>query len=311
MAVGNSKTIQRKSSAKRPIQAKRPAARRVQARPSEFNRILRENLHWLVLGLAAIGCGLLLFYGYQRAVASSFFAVKRVDVAGAINVERGAVEQIVRGNSDKTGVWNADLERSQKEIEAIAWVKTAVVSRVLPDGLRVRIVERTAQAVVKLGSGATVWVDEDARILGEAAGENILPVVLSGWNEDKSPEALKRNQERVKFYLKLIDEWRKTELVSRVSEINLADLQDVGATVRQNDQLIQTQIGSKDFSERLKTILIAVETIAANNNLEMVERVINYDGHPVVSFKNADFNVKTTANKTTTANQPKPSKPIR
>lgn len=311
MAAINSKIIQRKPNAKRPVAAKRPAARRVQERPSEFNRILRENLHWLFLGLAAVGCGVLLFYGYQRAVASSFFAVKRVDVAGTINVEPRAVEQIVRGNADKTGVWNADLNLSRKEIEAIAWVKTAVVSRVLPDGLRVRVTERTPQAVVKLDSGATVWVDEGARVLGEAKNENALPIALLGWNEDKSPEALKRNQERVKFYLKLIDEWRKTELISRVREINLADSQDVGATIEQNGQLIQTQLGGKDFSERLKTVLAVVETVAANNNLETVERVINYDGHPVVSFKNADFRLKTAADKATIKNQPKPSNSTR
>lgn len=293
MAAGNSKAIQRKTNVKRLATGKRPAARRVQERPSAFNQFLRENLHWIFLCIAAILCGVVLFYGYKSAAASEFFALKRVDVAGAANVSPQTIERIVRDAAEKNGVWNADLDDARARIEAIAWVKSAVVSRVLPDGLRVRVVEREPKAVVKLASNLNVWVDEDARVLGEAANKDNSDVVLSGWNEDKSPDAAKRNQERIRLFLKLRDEWRKNEIISRVKTINLADLQDIGANVEHGEQQIAVQLGSKDLSERLKTALGALDNIAANGNAGNVERIINYDGHPVVSFRNADLQSKT------------------
>lgn len=279
----NTKPNARKTGGK--TTAKRPAARRVQKPKSSFARILLQNLQWLFLAGAAVVIGVLLFVGYQRTTASEFFALKRVDVSGAQRASVETIEKTVRAMTAKTGVWNADLPMIQNEIEQISWVKTAAVSRVLPDGLRVRVTEREPKAVVRLNSGDKVWVDDEARILGEVKqGENA-PFVIQGWNEAKDNEATRKNQDRLRLYQKMLDEWRKAEVANQVTAVNLADLQDVEVTVQQTDATIQIQIGNQNFGERLKTALTQIENLKNNDGLEQVERIIVYDRTPVVRMK--------------------------
>jgi hypothetical protein len=63
----------------------------------------------------------------------------------------------------------------------------AVVTRVLPDGIRVRITEREPKAVVRNAAGRFIWVDDDAVYLGEMSPTDQMPAFfLRGWNEDNS-----------------------------------------------------------------------------------------------------------------------------
>lgn len=260
----------------------------MQSPPSRFAVFLRENLHWFFLCLAAVLIGVVLFVGYQRAAASSFFDVKRVDVAGAIHTKAEQIEKNVRALVADSGVWNADLDEIKKQIEQSTWVKSATVSRVLPDGLRVRVVERTPQAIVKLASGAKVWVDDEARILGDASADTTDSfIALQGWNESRDPEAARRNQDRLRLFLKLQNEFRASELAARITAIDLTDAQDVVAVSEQNNRVVEVNLGNKDFSGRLKTALDVVNEREELKNAERV-KVINYDGHPVVSVKNGD-----------------------
>jgi cell division septal protein FtsQ len=163
--------------------------------------------------------GFLSFMGYRTATASAFFDVKRIDVRGTNRASKDDIERIVRQFSEKTGVWNADLKAIKTDVEKITLIKTAVVSRVLPDGLRVNVTERTPKAVVRLDAG-DFWADEESVILGEVGkDETRPPFVLRGWDEAKNEKAAKDNRERVKIYLKMITEWQDYELARRVRRL--------------------------------------------------------------------------------------------
>ena len=72
-------------------------------------------------------------------------------------------------------------------------MRTAVVSRVLPDGIRVRISERVPRAVVRTAAGRFRWVDEDAVMLGEMLPTDQIPsFFLRGLNEEDSETAAER-----------------------------------------------------------------------------------------------------------------------
>src|SRR6185436_8309525 len=118
------------------------------------------------LGLA-IGAGVLIFAGYRVAASASFFQVRRVEVQGNYRVTSNDIQVLVRKETEKTGVWNTDLKGMTARLERLPWVKTAVVSRVLPDGIRVRISERAPRAVVRTSSERFHWVNKDAVLLGE------------------------------------------------------------------------------------------------------------------------------------------------
>ena len=191
--------------------------------------------------------------GYRTVTASEFFDVKNIDVRGVSRVSKDDVQKIVAANTEKSGVWNADLSDIKARIEkSSSYIKSVAVSRILPDGIRVNIVERIPKAVVRLDSG-DVWVDDEALILG-AVGKNEErpPFVMRGWDFSKTESAPKENQNRVKLYGKMLDEWKEFDLSKRVKELQLNDLDDPKAIVEDSGQIVSIDLGKENFAKRLQ-----------------------------------------------------------
>lgn len=197
--------------------------------------------------------GFLSFMGYRTATASAFFDVKKIEVRGTNRASKDDIERIVRFYSEKSGVWNADLKAIKNDVEKIALVKTVVVSRVLPDSLRVNVTERVPKAVVRTNTG-DFWADDDAIILGEVGKDEVRPpFVLRGWDEAKDEKSAKDNRERVKIYLKMLIEWQDYELSKRVSAVNLADLREPQAIVQDSGETVTIILANEDYKNRLKS----------------------------------------------------------
>lgn len=194
----------------------------------------------------------LLFMGYRTVTASNFFDVKTVDVRGTNRIAKDEIEKIVSRQTEKSGVWNADLTLIKDDVEKLLLVKSAVVSRILPDGLRVNVSERIPRAVVKIGGG-DFWADDDATILGAVIkNESRPPFVMLGWDESRTEKAAKDNQERVKLYLKMFSDWQDFELAKRVSAVNLADLHAPQAIVPDSGETITIFLPKENFGKRLQ-----------------------------------------------------------
>ena len=204
----------------------------------------------------AIVVGILIFAGYRVAASASFFQIRRVEVQGASRVSGDEIQALVRKDVEKTGVWRADLTGMNARLERLPWVRTAVVSRVLPDGIRVRIVERVPRAVVRTASGRFRWVDDDAVLLGEMLPTDQMPAFfLRGLNEDDPEGARKENRERVAKFLELQHDWDTAGLSERVSEVNVMDIRDVRAQLADDNSQIEVRLGSQDHGKRLKDAL--------------------------------------------------------
>jgi cell division protein FtsQ len=211
----------------------------------------------IILKLAlAMAAGLLIFAGYRAAAAASFFRIRRVEIQGNFRASSQDVQTLVQREAGKTGVWRADLEEISARLERLPWIRVAVVSRVLPDGMRVRLVERQPRAVVRMASGKFLWVDDDAVLLGEMLPTDQMPAFfLRGWNEEEGETARKENTERVSRFMTLLQEWGNAGLAERVSEVNLIDMRDVRAQLAGDDSQIEVRLGSQDFRKRLKDAL--------------------------------------------------------
>lgn len=209
----------------------------------------------LKVGLA-IGVGTLLFVGYRAVAAASFFQVRNVEIQGNSRASVEDVQMLVKRQVGETGVWRADLEELSAKLERLPWIRTAVVSRVLPDGIRVRLKEREPRAVVRMASGRFVWVDQDAVSLGEMKPTDQMPAFfLRGWNEDEGEAAQKENVDRITKFMTLLHEWSAAGLAERVSEVNLIDTRDVRAQLAGDDAQIELRLGSQDFLKRLRDAL--------------------------------------------------------
>lgn len=207
----------------------------------------------LVFTAAILFCiGFLSFMGYRTVTASAFFDVKTVDVRGAARIQKDDIVKIVSRATEKSGVWNADLAQIKSEVEKLTLVKSAVVSRVLPDGLRVNITERAARAVVHL-NGGDYWADDDAVIFGAVQKtEQRPPFSLTGWDQSKSERAAKDNQERVKIYLKMLDDWQDFDLAKRVVTVDLKDLQEPQAIVQDSGEQVAIILPRENYGKRLQ-----------------------------------------------------------
>src|SRR5215510_2953098 len=177
-----------------------------------------------------------LIVGYRMAASAALFQVHTIDVGGTTRTSAEEIEGLTRRTVAHTGVWRADLSAISRELSRLPGVRRAVISRVLPDGLRVRVTERVPFAVVRNAAGHFVWVDEDGIALGQMKpADQQPPFFILGWNEDGTNEAREDNAERVKKYQEALREWQSVGLTERVSEINLFDVRDVRAQLAGDD----------------------------------------------------------------------------
>jgi hypothetical protein len=216
----------------------------------------RKSLPYLPLAArvsAALIVGLLLFAGYRAAGSASFFRARSVDVSGTTRISSRQISELVLERVAPTGVWRADLDAISRELKRVAWVKEAVVSRVLPDGLRVRVTEREPRAVVRTDAGKFIWVDEDAVSLGPASPAD--QIFMRGWDEAGTEAARAQNRERVEKFLTMTRDLEAKGVSRRISEVDLGELHDVRAQLTGDDSQIEIQLGDEDLGDRLKFAL--------------------------------------------------------
>jgi len=254
--VGNRSGIGKGRSAMGQKPARRDSAETIGAR-------LKSLLGYVPLamriGVIAIVCTIVVV-AYRAAASASFFQIRTIQTRGAARASVDDIASAVRRDVSQTGVWRADLAALSKHLERLPWVRTAVVSRVLPDGIRVRITEREPKAVVRTSAGRFIWVDDDAVYLGEMSPADQMPgFFLRGWNEDDTNAAQAENRDRVAKFLGLQRDWNAQGLSERVSEVNLLDLHDVRVQLAGDDSQIEVRLGSQDQGARLGKALTVLD----------------------------------------------------
>jgi len=240
----------------------------------------------LILGILVV---ITLIVGYRVAASASLFQVRSIDVVGTSRTSAEEIEGLTRRAVTRTGVWRADLSALSVELGRLPGVRRAVVSRVLPDGLRVRITERVPLAVVHTVSGHFVWVDDEGVALGEMKPSDQMPAFfIRGWNEDGTEEARKDNTERVRKYLEVVKEWGALGLAERVSEVNLIDLRDVRAQLAGNDSQIEVRLGGQELGPRLKIALAALDVYKQTPRGSSITYVDLQSGRVVIGFSSGN-----------------------
>lgn len=207
----------------------------------------------ILVCLSALG-----FIGFRTATASQFFDVSLIRVQGTARASKDDIERLVSAQTTRSGVWNADLADIKARVEKLPFVKTAAVSRILPNGLRISVEERIPRAIVRIGS-ADFLVDEEGTVLAKAeSAEPELPFTMLGWDETKSPQADKDNKTRLKIYEKMLADWQQFDLASRVKMVNLSDLSDPRAITEDSGVPVSIAVSRDNFGEHLKRGISAI-----------------------------------------------------
>ncbi len=155
-------------------------------RPADVARIRRNQRRIRFQHMASIGgklavavaivVGLLLVY--RQTQGDGRFGVKTIEIAGATHTPRAAIDAITRPYIG-TNLFRVDTLRLQSDLRKLGWVKRIETEKKLPDTLRVRIVERSAVALMLLG-GRYVYVDETGFPFAElspSVGDSDLPLI--------------------------------------------------------------------------------------------------------------------------------------
>ncbi len=219
-------------------------------------RALFGYVPFALKGILAILAIIMAIVGYRAAASASMFQVRGIEVIGASRTSAEEIEGLTRRAVARTGVWRADLSALSVELGRLPGVRRAIVTRVLPDRLRVRITERLPLAVLRSSSGHLVWVDEEGVMLGEMKpADRLPPFFIRGLAEDGNDEARADNAARLEKYQEVVRAWESLGLAERVSEVNLIDLRDVRAQLAGNDSQIEVRLGGQDLGNHLKLAL--------------------------------------------------------
>lgn len=138
-----------------------------------------------------------------------------------------------------TNVFMADLDDIRERVEQLEWVRQAIVKRVLPNQIIIKVTERQPIGLSRM-DGEVYQFDVDAMILDvDPIGTASFPIVDGLRRGDTTG-----NIEKVQTYEKVLEEVGETEL----SEIHINETGEV-SLVSASDALL-VSLGKEDFRSR-------------------------------------------------------------
>ena len=187
-------------------------------RPADVARIRRNQRRIQVLRILRAGGRMIVMVGlivgalslYRHTQSDSRFAVKTIEVVGAVHTPRASIDAITRRYVG-TNLFKIDIAGLQRELRTLGWVVRIEAEKKLPNTLRVRIVERAPMALVHRGGGFA-YLDQNGlpfADLSPLVGDQDLPLI-----EGASGGELTRSIALVRDLRA-----RDPEVFSRVSEV--------------------------------------------------------------------------------------------
>jgi cell division protein FtsQ len=173
-----------------------------------------------------------------------------IEVTGNDHVSRSEITRVFGGDISRN-IFAVPLDDRKKRLE-VPWVESATVMRILPDHIRVNVLERKPIAFAQ--SGSRIQLIDAHGVMMEmpfsTTTKYSFPVIV-GMSEN---EPLSTRAARMKIYQQLVRELDAGgEQNSRtLSEVNVTDPEDVRITVDDPDGAVLVHLGSTNFAERFK-----------------------------------------------------------
>jgi cell division protein FtsQ len=147
------------------------------------------------------------------------------------------------------------IEKRRVQLLEIDWVEDASISKVWPNTLKARIRERVPVAFVRLpnrrDSGSHyALIDHDGYILRPRVAAKFTLPVIAGLRES---ESLGNRRARVRRVLGMLKEIGP--LAGQISEINIADPNDLIVAEHIGDRVLNLMLGDENYAERLQNFL--------------------------------------------------------
>ena len=236
---------------------KRVPARRGPLPKKAANRLKMALLSMVAIGiLCAIGLTL-----YRYGAHSWRFRVEgsdQIDIVGLHNVTRSQVMEVLGADIGRN-IFFVPLDDRKKQLEEIPWVESATVMRLLPNRLKIQVVERTPAAFAQIGSKIAL-IDLHGVAMDPPPGtirKYSFPVIV-GMAE---AEPLSTRAARMKIYGDLVRDLDSggARYSQDLSEVDLSDPEDVKVTANDPNGEVLIHLGSANYLERYKIYVAHVQ----------------------------------------------------
>lgn len=217
------------------------------------------------LGRALVLCvALIIFGGVALAAHVGKIYLERdarFRITGTDDIHATGLREVTR--ADLLPIFGEDIGRSaffvplalrQKQIEQLSWVEHATVERLLPNQIRVNVVERQPVAFVRKGQQIGL-VDANGVLLDmsatKMASEHYSFPVLTGIDGRDSREARKS---RIDLYMRLRQDLDADgqHNMDQISEIDLTDPENAKVWIPEQGADIVADFGETHFLERFQ-----------------------------------------------------------
>ncbi|HSP15937.1 MAG TPA: FtsQ-type POTRA domain-containing protein [Thermoanaerobaculia bacterium] len=226
-----------------------------------------------VLALALVALGI---WAYQRVQSDARFAVRTIEVGGVVHTSRAELDAVTSAYAGKN-LFKIDIARVQAAMRSLPWVSRVEVEKKLPDTLRIRIVERNPEALVRIGNELR-YADETGvpfAPLSPAAGDPDLPLIVAGDRAD-----LQRCTELVRDLRR-----RDPLLYSRISEVRPMPPHAFALFDRDLGAVVYTD--ARDLSEKWRTLYAIAQSERFGRaaieyaDLRFADRIVLKPVHPI------------------------------
>jgi cell division septal protein FtsQ len=247
-------------------------------RPSDTTRV-RRNLRviqmqrvWIVLRNAlfvamVVGAGV---WAYRQTQSDARFAVRNIEIAGAVHTQRVALEAITR-HYIGLNLFQIDIARVQSDLHALPWIQRIAIEKKVPNTLRINVVERVPVALA-MHEGTLQYVDASGVVCGElspAVGDSDLPIV----RDAEGPELVRSVQ--------FIDALRTRDPVvySRIGEVR--PIAPRGFAIFDRDLDATVYANADDVSSKFRDLYsIAQSEKLGRSQIEYAD--LRFDGRIVI-----------------------------
>jgi cell division protein FtsQ len=153
-------------------------------------------------------------------------------------------------------LYHVPVNARRKDLLAIDWVEEAAVSRMWPNTVKVRIVERQPVAFVQLpprrrdGLFEFALIDKDGYILRPRVAAKFTLPVIKGIRESEQPEDRRARVRRVLSMLKSLG-----PLAAHISEVDVSDPNNLVVAQHMDDRVLNLMMGDENYSTHMSNFI--------------------------------------------------------
>jgi len=218
-----------------------------------YRRVLFYGVVGIAGASAAWTAGRFLLYGQPMLLIKP----EQIEITGNHIVSREAVlQQFLRDRG--RSVLRIPLDSRRSALEEISWVESATLQRILPNRIRIDLIERTPIAFLRNGTELAL-VDAHGVILDRPRGEDLQFPIVTGLSENMPREERGKRMQTYQEFMNDIDLVRSGSS-DRVSEIDLANPKDLRAVMTgianpTDPQALTIHFGASDFTGKYRMVV--------------------------------------------------------